>query len=215
MKAYFISGLGADKRAFEKIILPAGYEVVHLDWVPPLAEECLVQYAKRFVHHIDATAPFILVGLSFGGMLATELSKLVQPQHLILISSAATRNELPFLYRLAGSLRLEKMIPYKRLTKKPGKLFSWLFGPLDTDCTSMIHSFIKAVDPFFLQWSLAQIIRWRNTDKPANLFQIHGSNDRVLWARCSKAQIVMSGGGHFCLHSHAMVINNLLANHLG
>lgn len=215
MKAYFISGLGADKRAFEKIVLPAAYEVVHLAWVPPLEKECLVQYARRFAQYIDNSEPFILVGLSFGGMLATEISKLVPPQHLILISSVSTRYELPFIYRLAGSLRLEKLIPYKKLTKKPGKLFNWLFGPLDNDCKAMLHSFVKEVDPLFLKWALGQISRWRNTAVPANLLQIHGSRDRVLWTRYSKASLIMSGGGHLCLHSHANVINGRLASHLG
>lgn len=214
MKTYFISGLGADKRAFDKIELPAGYEAVYLDWIPPLPEEQLEQYAVRFAQKIDASVPFMLVGLSFGGMLAVEISKIKPPRHLVLIATAATRNELPLPYRIAGSLKLDKLLPYKRLTKKPGRFINWLFGPLDEESKEILHSFIKNTDPAFLKWALGQIARWRNTQHPANLLQIHGSKDKLFPAQFSKATFEMTGGGHFCLFSHCRVINMLLANQL-
>ncbi|BAV10075.1 Pimeloyl-ACP methyl ester carboxylesterase [Filimonas lacunae] len=214
MKAYFISGLGADKRAFDKIVLPARFEQVHLEWIAPQATECLTQYAKRFAQQINGAEPFILVGLSFGGMLATEISKILPPQQLVLISSASSRSELPLLYRIAGKLRLEKILPYKRIIKKPGKIANWLFGPFDEHTQQLVHSYIKATEPQFMQWAIGQISRWKNKEKPANLLQIHGSEDKLLWAGYSKAGFVMSGGGHLCLQSHAAVINQLLKNQL-
>lgn len=213
MKAYFISGLGADQRAFRQIALPSQYEVVHLNWVPPLPKECIVQYARRFAQRIDPSEKFILVGLSFGGLLATELSKIIRPERLILISSAATRRELPLLYRLFGNLRMDKLFPFKMM-KKPGKLSNWLFGPMDAEVRSLMHSTIQETDLSFLKWAVGEIIRWKNGERPDNLLQIHGSKDKLFWPSRSNAPIIMSGGGHLCLHSHAGVINQLLANQL-
>jgi hypothetical protein len=34
LKLFFISGLGADERAFEKLLIPEGYEVKHIPWKP-------------------------------------------------------------------------------------------------------------------------------------------------------------------------------------
>ena len=39
MKVYFVSGLAADSRVFKHIRVPAGFEMVHLEWLPPLANE--------------------------------------------------------------------------------------------------------------------------------------------------------------------------------
>lgn len=79
MKAYFISGMGADKRVFTHIQLPEGFEAVFLDWLAPNREETLPSYAMRLADHIDTTEPFVLIGLSFGGMLATEIAKQYPP----------------------------------------------------------------------------------------------------------------------------------------
>ncbi|HEY0434517.1 MAG TPA: hypothetical protein VGC95_11625, partial [Chitinophagaceae bacterium] len=79
MKAYFISGLGADRRAFYRIQMPSSIQIVHLDWIDPLPKESLNDYALRFSKLIDRHEEFILVGLSFGGMLAVELGKFLQP----------------------------------------------------------------------------------------------------------------------------------------
>ena len=63
MKAYFISGLGADKKAFQKIKLPAGYEPVYLDWITPEKDESLTNYARRFSSLIKNNYAIILIGL--------------------------------------------------------------------------------------------------------------------------------------------------------
>ena len=66
MNVYFISGLGADRRAFERIQLPPQFSVHHLDWIEPRKDESLNDYAMRLGEGIDTTKPFALVGLIHG-----------------------------------------------------------------------------------------------------------------------------------------------------
>ena len=54
MKVYFISGLAADKRIFKNLRLPEGFEPVYLDWISPLKDESLRDYALRLAKKIDA-----------------------------------------------------------------------------------------------------------------------------------------------------------------
>lgn len=89
MKIYAISGLGADERAFQFLEFP--YEVVHVKWITPEGDESMSSYAKRLCAQVDTSEPFALVGLSFGGMLATEMCKFIKPVHTILLSSAETK----------------------------------------------------------------------------------------------------------------------------
>ena len=70
MNVYFISGLAADRSVFKYIRLPEGYDAIYLEWIAPLPGETLPQYAERLAQQMDATKPFGVIGLSFGGMLA-------------------------------------------------------------------------------------------------------------------------------------------------
>jgi hypothetical protein len=110
VRVYFISGLGADKRAFYKIKLPQGYQSVFLDWIVPLAGESFPDYAKRFSKSINQDEEFVLIGLSFGGMLASEIAKIVSPKKLIIISSLSSYKELPWYFKLAGKLGIHRII---------------------------------------------------------------------------------------------------------
>ena len=74
-----------------------------------MATETLAQYAQRIVQRITAPRP-MLVGLSFGGMVAVEIAKILPVEKVILISSAKTRDELPPSYRFLGKLHLHKFL---------------------------------------------------------------------------------------------------------
>ncbi|HCF62788.1 MAG TPA: hypothetical protein DEU93_00310, partial [Chitinophagaceae bacterium] len=72
MKAYCISGLGADERIFCNLHFPEALEPVYLKWIKPEPNETLEQYAMRLSEKIEGDEPFVLIGLSLGGMLALE-----------------------------------------------------------------------------------------------------------------------------------------------
>ncbi len=97
MQIFFLSGLGADKTVFQFLDLRP-YETVFINWIPPIKNEPLRDYALRLK---DSFIPddAILVGLSFGGMLATEIAKEYPLIKTFLISSSKTKFELPAYYR--------------------------------------------------------------------------------------------------------------------
>jgi hypothetical protein len=72
-KIYFISGLGADKRIFSFLDL-SFCEPVFVDRITPLKNESLQGYALRLGKNIPGKDP-VIIGISFGGMLATEIAK--------------------------------------------------------------------------------------------------------------------------------------------
>src|SRR5258708_37464041 len=111
MKAYFISGLAADGRVFKHIQLPKGLETIYLNWIPPQEEEALPHYALRLATSINTKEPFVLLGLSFGGMLAIEIAKQLHPVSTILISSIPVSDHLPGYFKAAGKIGLHKMVP--------------------------------------------------------------------------------------------------------
>jgi surfactin synthase thioesterase subunit len=68
---YFISGLGADRTVFKNLTFRKGTQIHYPDRIPPVKKELLRSYAHRIAESIDNPVPFSLIGLSFGGMLAT------------------------------------------------------------------------------------------------------------------------------------------------
>ncbi|WP_260129909.1 hypothetical protein [Elizabethkingia anophelis] len=72
-KVYIFSGLGVDERVFDQINFE-GLDVEFIDWIKPLKKESLSEYAKRISSELTADNP-TLIGLSFGGILAVEISK--------------------------------------------------------------------------------------------------------------------------------------------
>src|SRR5436190_22473098 len=97
-KIYFISGLGADKRVFSFLDL-SFCEPIFIDWITPLKKESLESYALRLRQSIPEPEP-IIIGISFGGMLATEMAKADNRIKSIIIASNKTSDELPKLFRI-------------------------------------------------------------------------------------------------------------------
>ena len=73
MKLYAISGLGADQRVYQ--YLNIDYELIHLDWIRPIKNEGITDYTMRLSQGINTSEPFGIIGLSFGGLVAIEMSK--------------------------------------------------------------------------------------------------------------------------------------------
>jgi len=75
VNVYFISGMGADGRLFKHIRLPEGFRMNFVDWIEPGREETIPAYASRLAEHMDTTRPFVLVGVSLGGIMSVEIAK--------------------------------------------------------------------------------------------------------------------------------------------
>lgn len=209
MTIYFLSGLGADESAFKYLTYPAGVKAVFIDWLVPGKNETMQEYAKRISEKIDSSSPFILVGLSFGGMLATEVLSFVKPQKTILISSAARRQELPVYYKLAGTLRLNKLLPKKNIHKS--NIFTnWLFSISASTDKFLLEEILTASNPDFSKWAINEIVNWKRKTSPENIIRIHGNKDRVLPIINFTPGYLLKGGGHFMIVNRASEISKIL-----
>jgi pimeloyl-ACP methyl ester carboxylesterase len=208
LKAYLISGLGADERVFSRIKLPPGYDPVPLNWILPVKDESLEDYAKRFSARIDPTEDFILIGVSFGGMLASEIAKIVPPKKLIIISSVSCYDELPWYFKRAGKLGLQGIITpgvYKRAT-----LINRFMGAGDREMKQIVYDYVRNASPDFIKWALNAILHWQHHERNPRLIHIQGSNDHLLPNRYVKADYVIHQGGHMMVFNRAGEINEVL-----
>ena len=206
-KLYCLSGLGADKKAFQYLSIE-NVELIHIEWIDPLPKETLQSYAERlFTQHIDETQDYLIMGLSFGGMLAQEFAKIKSPERLFLISTISSGSKLPFYLRVAGSLKVHRLLP-DRLIKSTNFITRYLFGTQDEKVEIIFKQIQKDSDPKYIRWAIGAILTWRN-DQPHQGVHIHGSKDRLLPLK-EKAQFVVKDGGHLMLIDHADKVSSIL-----
>jgi pimeloyl-ACP methyl ester carboxylesterase len=207
-KIYCISGLGADEKAFARIRLP-GYQLVVLPWLMPQKNETMEQYAKRMAAEVDTENP-ILMGLSFGGMMAIEMDKWLAAKKIVLISSIGNRYEMPRWMRWAGSCKLHQLVPLKPYPiLEP--LFNYRLGVTNSKEKAMVKQYRQNTAPAYLKWAVDKILCWQQTHKPAHAVHIHGDADKIFPVKLTQANFCVPGAGHFMIMNRAKEVNEILA----
>jgi pimeloyl-ACP methyl ester carboxylesterase len=208
---YIFSGLGADERVFQRLDF-SGFSKTHIKWIVPQDTETIESYATRLLGQITTSKP-ILIGLSFGGLMAVEVAKQIDTEKVILISSAKTKNEIPFYYRFAGQLGLHQLLP-TRLLKSSSFITNWFFGASSSFDKKLLKQILIDTDPTFLKWAINNVICWTNQTQVNNLFHIHGTSDRVLPMSFIKGDITVKNGGHLMTLSKTDELNRIIKQQL-
>jgi pimeloyl-ACP methyl ester carboxylesterase len=209
---YCISGFGADERVFAK--LDFGNNDVHfIQWKIPEKNETLASYAKRMQQEIVFPNP-ILIGLSFGGMMAIEIAKLIPVEKVILISSIRDRYELPFFMKLTAALRLNRIIPLK-----PYKILepieNYNLGVETDGEKQLLREYRKNIKQAYTDFAINEIVNWKNEWSPKNVIHIHGTNDHIFPIKyIHNPDYIINGAGHLLLMNNAEEVNQILKKEL-
>ncbi|GMT44267.1 MAG: hypothetical protein IEMM0006_0099 [bacterium] len=206
---FFFTGLGADERAFSQLEVQTSLPKIHVAWLKPQRKETLPAYCRRLIKHYKIKNGDVLIGLSFGGLVVTEINKLIKPALSILISSVSTRKELPLLYRIAGRLNLHNLIPKSSLNK-PNRLKYYFFSLKKPAQKQLFDDIITDADPDFDQWAIEKIVHWKNSKRPENLYKINGSSDRIIPVRKASSDFVIEGGSHFLTWENADAVSEII-----
>lgn len=196
---YLISGMGLDERLFFRMNFEAR-RIHHIEWIEPLPRESIEDYARRLMDQIHDRGNIILVGVSFGGMMAIELAKLLRVEQVIIISSIKQKSELSPL------LKIGKFFPVYYLTT-PGirrtfrKLWSRFFGLLNDEAFEFFDDMFEKYSARYKTWATNKIANWQNETYPKNLVHIHGTKDLIFPANKIKDATWVENG------SHGMVVN--------
>ncbi|MCF0050961.1 alpha/beta hydrolase [Dyadobacter sp. LJ53] len=209
MNLYFLSGLGADKRVFSKLVLDERFAVHYIDWIKPEKKETIAHYASRLVAQIDTTRPFQLVGLSFGGIIASELANIVHPEQIVIISSTPTGVPISKFYQ--GLTKFLLLSPFAAPFLKSTNTFTYKFFGADTpELKALLKSILHDTDSKFLKWALVRMGTWKRTDNLENLYHIHGTADKLIPIKMVKPDVSIDGAGHLMVYAQAKQISDIL-----
>lgn len=211
-KVYLISALGADSRLFKNIKLPSGFEKVLVNWHVPDSGDTISTYAQNIVNQYHITDKSIVVGVSLGGVITTEIAKKVQLRKAILVSSIRTDGEASMYFKIFRSIPVYKAIPGKLMTLT-GELIKPMFGSMSADDLLLFKSMLRDSSPLFMKWAMKAILNWRNETVPPNLYHIIGDKDRVFpYKTIQNPTAVIKGGTHIMVFDKADEINKILAD---
>jgi pimeloyl-ACP methyl ester carboxylesterase len=209
VNVYFISGMGADHRAFSYITLPKGFEAIHLPWIKPDKNEPLAAYALRLAGAIRTSEPYSLVGLSMGGMMAVEIAKKFPPVCTVLISSIPLSGQLPRYYRVASKLKANFLLSPSFLKRLVGLKKAFTRRP--SPASKLVSDMFRACDNEFFKWATLAVPGWDNHLVPQPLYHIHGKRDLVLPIRLTHPTQAVARAGHMLVMTDPAVVNAFLS----
>lgn len=192
---YILSGLGADERVFDQIDF-GDFSPVFIPWEALGSDQSFESYVSQLSRNVQSSNP-VLIGISFGGIVAQEMSALFDNCPVLIISSVKTRSELSWFMRFSGKIGLHKLIPMKRVLKN--KRFNhWLFGIKTEREKEKLDQILADSDPAFTKWAIGQVSNWKRTEPiPSKLLHIHGDADRIFRIGNTHPDYIIPGGTHF------------------
>jgi pimeloyl-ACP methyl ester carboxylesterase len=200
-----LPGLGADARlmqpqraAFNNATTP--------DWIKPSPGESLPEYANRFAATIPINKDDILLGVSFGGMVALEIARQRPVRAIILIASCRhPRSIAPAVTRFA-SVGLRFPIP--NAARRLAPLAIPVLGPMNPDHRKLLMDMAETTSMDFLRWGARAILGWAGVESvTCPTLHIHGRRDRVILCKAVRADAEVPGAGHVVNLTHAPEVN--------
>lgn len=206
---YLFPGQGADQRQFRDLSFPPGYDTVHISYPVPLKRESMATYAHRFIPLVDQDQPYILLGVSLGGMICTELADTLKPLHIILISSAKSCHELPGRYNFQKKLPLNRIIP-KRLTKGGARMLQGIVEPDRRYDKETFKDMLRKKDPSYLKRTVDMIVNWERSSYCESLVHIHGDKDHTIPLKNVEFDYLVEEGSHMMVLTRAREISQII-----
>lgn len=203
--------MGADEKIFKNLQL-AGYELKHIPWLRPLKGETIEAYAHRLAEPIKEGDP-ILFGVSFGGMIAIEIARQRPLKKLILVSSIKSVDELPRWMRIAGMLRLNRMIPANSY-KMAGGIGNLRLGVSSEEERKLVKEYRRNADPIYVKWAINEIVNWKNKWIPGHIIHIHGDRDHIFPYKKLKDAIIIKNATHMMILNRAKEVSEFILKHL-
>lgn len=203
---YLLPGMTADDPVYARMLplLPNAQVVSFID---PEPSESLADYAKRMAPQFSG--PCFIGGISFGGILAQEIARVVQPAGCIVIASIQNPSQLPPWLRLG---RVFGGRHTSRVLNAVGSSAKCVPTSIRTSSTARLTKLSGASGKWH-RWATSAVLDWSPGSPIASpILHIHGDADTTFPVRYTTPDTVIRHGRHALPLSHpietARVIHN-------
>lgn len=202
---YLISGLAANEKVFSRLDLQ-NRPHTFLPWITPQEDESFDSYLDRFSKSINTGEEIILIGTSFGGIVAQELAKRLTVKKVILISSIVSENEYAPIIRFFRKSGLYKRVSIPLLLKMRPLLYHY-FSIDSREEKKLLLSIIELADVNLIRWSIEKAINWKARGSLNNIYRIHGTKDLIFPVKYIGKAHLIKGGTHLMIIRNASQVN--------
>lgn len=217
MKFYFLPGLGADHRLFSGLDILEPSE--HPSYICAQEGETLSHYCERLQKAIGYTEEDVIVGFSFGGICALEMSKHLRPKLIVMISSSRSYHGNTWTFKLQA--KMLKFVPDIVLASATKYLFPIVFNSdplLSAAQKHLIKEMGRDLNIPFFRWAAEACATWKGDfgqfPPPSPLVVIHGENDPIIPKEELDDVVVIEGGLHLIQYTHAKKVQKVVLEHL-
>lgn len=210
---YAIPGLGMTPEIFTRLRLAHG-PIRPVAWIEPDdPQETFDHYCLRLSAQIDHHGPINLIGMSFGGMVAQRLARMLPVRQVVLVSTIKTSDEKP------PWLRLMQQVPLYRFHYRWGRngtraLWAPRFGIDTSEFVEFCQPMFDGHSDQYFRWAVRQIVHWHNPTHPAHTLHLHGDADEIFPTRYLGQHTNLAGGDHFMVYKRADEISRLINAYL-
>lgn len=210
-KIYLISGLGADASVFSHLNLP-NYELIHIPWEIPFHDETLHDYSARIGKNVEEGS--IILGLSFGGIVAQEIAVIKSAKAVVLISSVKSADELDWKLNLVKKTGLNEITPMALIRLACFTIGSYIFGAETEEDKKLLKTIARQGSAPLMVWSIQQIMGWHGAKHICPVIHIHGTEDRIFPVSKIKNYIPVIDGGHLMILNKSEKVSSLVLEEL-
>ncbi len=212
-------GLGGDPRMFAQQKRVFGDDLVCPAWLTPDAGESFDDYTRRWAKLLEPEAgddrALFLGGVSFGGMVAMQMARHMNPAAVILIGSCRSRAAKPPRWQMAR--RIGDMIPprlFGRRVLAAAALWVAVLDRLDDEHRALLMTMAADSEPKLIRWSGHACADWGfdSGDHPdfPPIHQIHGRHDAIIPLYQGDPDTVIPDGRHLIHFSHRQTVNRFI-----
>lgn len=207
-------GMGADERLFEpQRAWGLAFEVP----VMPIPEhgDSMSAYAQRLVRDLQLDSDCVIGGVSFGGMIACEVSAICRPRCTLLVASCRGRKAIRKSYWpaewisrwLPDRVLRRRCIASSRLLAKMEELTHEQYRLVRDMSVDVPVLYLRRIGRMVLSWK-------RPSPLSSPLFHIHGASDRIIPLGKVRPDEVISDGGHLINLTHPEQVNGFIERKL-
>lgn len=209
---YFVPGLAASSKIFDKLNLPASlFELHFIEWLIPTSKnESLESYAQRMALLVQPKNA-VLIGVSFGGIMVQEMSAFLNSEKIIIISSIKHPSELPIWLAFIKKFRLYKLFPSSIVTHLD-TLIPYIFFPALKKRLSFYQRYLLVKNKIYIKWAIQNTLNWNPTKAIQNIAHIQGTRDHIFPSNYVKNPILISKGTHIMILTKAKEISAIITN---
>ncbi len=195
-----LPGLNGDLRIFDRLASQLSPSIA-IAWIAPLRRESIAAYAERLSMSVPRTEDEVVVGVSFGGIIAREFAAYRRSKACVLIASIRDGSQLSLTQH---AMRLFTPLITESALATVGAIASSA-SPFIGASSTRIAMKLAGENGAWRRWALASMLRWQASSKldQTPLFQIHGDCDSTFSIANVSPDFMIEGGGHLIALTHA------------